>query len=235
MDNNLNNGQQPVNVTPEQPAQPIQPAQTSQPIQPAQASQPMQPTQASQPMQPTQASQPIQPTQPVQPSQPMQSAQSQMFYQTNAKSAPANILSILAISLSAAGLLFAVVGTFWSCSASAENSISDQKFQGSLIFFIAFFGLMLAIAGVVLVVIPLIQKKQLDMMQKISIAVATVAIVMALLPNITICAYNSALNHVDDNKAQKKANEELKKSSSSGSSVSDYSDYLDDYLRDYLN
>lgn len=116
-----------------------------------------------------------------------------------------SVLELVGLILASVGLLMSFIFTIWSCNASAMNSTvsaivktSSYKyadwFEGSFLVIGAIIGVIMAIAGIVLVFVAKIQKKKVGVLGKITILIAFLAILLGTIPNVTICAYNCSLN-----------------------------------------
>lgn len=112
-----------------------------------------------------------------------------------------NILELIAVICSGVGTLLSILGTILTCSCSANKTfdvtrvaMSSSKYVMSAVFILTIFGVIIAIAGVVLAIITLKQKKA-SKLSYIAIAVGIFGVLYGLIPTFTICGYNCSLDN----------------------------------------
>lgn len=131
-----------------------------------------------------------------------------------------SVLELVGLILAAVGLLVSFIFTICSCNASATNSAvstlvqsSSYKFEdwfeGSFLVIGAIIGVIMAIAGIVLVFVAKAQQKKIGVIGKITILIAFIAILLGTVPNITICAYNCSLNGQVEDQMKKTISDNL--------------------------
>ena len=160
-------------------------------------------------------------------SQPQQAYQPQGGYYVPPK-APSNlnVLELAGFICSAVGFVLAILGTFLSCAFSASNSVNSMSktlrfMSGSAMIWFAIVGVVVAAAGIVLIIISTIQSKKggkkTGIFSTVGAALAVAAIIFGMLPNLTICTYNCQVN----DKVEDKVNEQY------SSVANSYGDILD--------
>lgn len=104
------------------------------------------------------------------------------------------LLEKVGLICACAGFLVSFIFTIVSCSKSASNSISTVGFKGSYLFLFVVAGMVISIAGGVMAFMSK-RGEDFGMMAKITFLVVIVTLIFAIIPNVTICAYNNSLNN----------------------------------------
>lgn len=122
------------------------------------------------------------------------------------------LLGKVGLICACAGFAISFIFTFISCSKSASNSVSIKNiskmsslnqlsgvgsFRGSYFFIIVVIGMVLAIAGGVMAFMSK-QGEDFSMKAKLTFLVVIVTMIFAIIPNVTICAYNNSLNNATE-------------------------------------
>lgn len=141
------------------------------------------------------------------------------------KKAPnAKLFELISIICSGVGFLMVFFGTIFTCTCSAKRPFEVKtagEFGLSPIFILTIFGIVIAVAGIVLAIMAMKSKDTEAKAGKLSMASAIIGVaaaVFGILPLVTICGYNCSLNGQAEDSSEK--------------SASDYMDDLDDYLKD---
>ena len=136
----------------------------------------------------------------------MDNNQNNVFGQSPVQKAPANfnIIELIAAACAGVGLLMVILGTIFTCTCSAKktfDSSSDGQHGLSAVFIVTIFGVMFALAAVVLAVIAIKQKDaavKAGKLSQVSFVVGCFATMVGLLPLFTICGYNCSLNNASE-------------------------------------
>ena len=152
-----------------------------------------------------------------------QAPQQQMYQQPVYQKAPkkplnVNLMEIIALVASGFGTFLAVLGSILTCSCSASKSYSYSRYKEamkdwandgykgsfdydihkmSFVVILAILGVIIAAVGVALAVLALKKKDaavKAGKMAYIAIAVGAFGIIYGILPMLTICGYNCALD-----------------------------------------
>ena len=141
----------------------------------------------------------------------MDNNQNNVFGQSPVQKAPANfnIIELIATACAGVGLLMVILGTIFTCTCSAKKTF-DLKSSGehglSAVFIVTIFGVIFALAAIVLAVIAIKQKDvpvKAGKLSQISFVVGCFATLVGLLPLFTICGYNCSLNNAAENAQEK--------------------------------
>lgn len=104
------------------------------------------------------------------------------------------LFEIIGLGCAALGCLLTFIFNIVTCSRSPKASMdSKDGFSISLWVIGVVIAAIIAVAGAVLAILSKEKGEKLGMMAMIAIIVAGVALVFAIIPNATICAYNCAL------------------------------------------
>ncbi len=106
-----------------------------------------------------------------------------------------NILESLALLFAGIGIIMVILGTILTCSCSAKKTFSagSDGYGLSAVFIVTIFGVMFAVAAIILAILAIKQKKGGKFAQ-VSFVAGVAATVFGLLPLFTICGYNCSLN-----------------------------------------
>lgn len=125
-----------------------------------------------------------------------QQAPNQMYAQQAPKQpANYNLFEMLAVILAGAGMFLTFLGTILTCSCSATKSV-EEGFSLSAVFILTIFGILAAIAAVVLAIMAEKDTKspvKAGKFAKIAAVVGIFAIIWGILPTMFICSYNCSL------------------------------------------
>lgn len=110
-----------------------------------------------------------------------------------------SVLSLIGIICAGVSLIFAILGTTFTCACSASKTVNTaamigEKYKMSAMLVFSILAVIIAIAGIVLAIIAL-AKNRADKVAVLALIVAGVAFIYALLPMLTICSYNCSLNN----------------------------------------
>lgn len=140
----------------------------------------------------------------------MDNNQNNVFGQSPVQKAPANfnIIELIAAACAGVGLLMVILGTIFTCTCSAKKAFeSGSDGHGlSAVFIVTIFGVIFALAAIVLAVIAIKQKDaavKAGKLSQISFVVGCFATLVGLLPLFTICGYNCSLNNAAEDTADK--------------------------------
>lgn len=140
----------------------------------------------------------------------MDNNQNNVFGQSPVQKAPANfnIIELIATACAGVGLLMVILGTIFTCTCSAKKTFetSSDGHGLSAVFIVTIFGVIFALASVVLAVIAIKQKDaavKAGKLSQISFVVGCFATLVGLLPLFTICGYNCSLNNAAEKTADK--------------------------------
>lgn len=100
------------------------------------------------------------------------------------------IFEYVGLGCSALGCLL----TFVTCSRGGAVYWDKHKFKMSLWLIGVIIAALIAVAGLVFTILSLEKGQKLSKLAMVSIILAAVAIVYAIIPNATICSYNCMLN-----------------------------------------
>ena len=139
----------------------------------------------------------------------MDNNQNNVFGQSPVQKAPANIniIEIIAAACAGVGLLMVILGTIFTCTCSAKKVFDGSSGEHGLsaVFIVTIFGIIFAIAAVVLAILAIKQKDaavKAGKLSQISFVVGCFATLIGIMPLFTICGYNCSLN----NAAEKMSN-----------------------------
>lgn len=104
------------------------------------------------------------------------------------------IFEYVGLGCSALGCLLAIIFSIVTCSRGGAASYGKSRFKMSLWIIGVVIAAIIAIAGLVLTILSLEKGQKLSKIAMVSIILAAVAIVYAIIPNATICSYNCMLN-----------------------------------------
>lgn len=117
------------------------------------------------------------------------------FNQTPMTSASTKkIFEYVGLGCSALGCLLTFIFSIVTCSRGGAVYWNKHKFKMSLWLIGVVIAVIIAIAGLVLTILSMEKGQKLSKLAMISIILAAVAIVYAIIPNATICTYNCMLN-----------------------------------------
>lgn len=141
----------------------------------------------------------------------MDNNQNNVFGQSPVQKAPANfnIIELIAAACAGVGLLMVILGTIFTCTCSAKKTFSingDGEHGLSAVFIVTIFGVIFALAAIILAVIAIKQKDapvKAGKLSQISFVVGCFATLVGLLPLFTICGYNCSLNNAAEDTANK--------------------------------
>ena len=141
----------------------------------------------------------------------MDNNQNNVFGQSPVQKAPANfhIIELIAIACAGVGLLMVVLGTIFTCTCSAKKAFegtSAGEHGLSAVFIVTIFGVIFALAAIVLAVIA-IKQNGCKKLSQISFVVGCFATLTGLLPLFTICGYNCSLNNAAEKTSEKDADD----------------------------
>lgn len=124
----------------------------------------------------------------------------QQFAQQAPKQPKVNVMELIALICAGVGFIMVVFGTIFTCNCSASKWGETAKFSLSPIFILTIFGVVAAVAGIVLAIVALKQKDaqvKADKLAKLAIILGAAGAIFGLLPLFTICGYNCALNNTE--------------------------------------
>lgn len=110
----------------------------------------------------------------------------------------------IGLGCSGFGCLLTVIFSIFTCSSGGDKFTDamkdaftgdDFKIKMSLAIIGVVFGLLIAIAGLVLSILSIEKGEKINKIVMISVIVAVVAIMWAIIPNATICGYNCMINN----------------------------------------
>ena len=112
-----------------------------------------------------------------------------------------NVMELVALICSAAGLVMSVLGTllYCSCSASATFESGSEGYTNSAVMIVAILGVLVAVGGVVCAILAIKKNgEKKSKMAYIAAAVGVFAILYGIIPTLTICGYNCSLNNAQE-------------------------------------
>lgn len=126
-----------------------------------------------------------------------------VFGQSPVQKSPVNynIIEIIAAACAGVGLLMVILGTIFTCTCSAKKTFSvdsDGEHGLSAVFIVTIFGILFAIAAIVLAIVAIKQKEaavKAGKLSQVSFVVGCFAVLVGILPLFTICGYNCSLNN----------------------------------------
>lgn len=106
------------------------------------------------------------------------------------------LFELIALGCSCLGCLLSFIFTIVTCSRGPKASFSKNSdgYTMSLWIIGVIIAAIIAIAGIVFAILSKEKEQKLGMMAMIAIAVSAVALIFAIIPNVTICSYNCCLN-----------------------------------------
>lgn len=104
------------------------------------------------------------------------------------------LFEYIGLGCSALGCLLTVIFSIVTCSRGGAATFGDGEFTMSKWIIGVIIAAIIAVAGLVFSILSIEKGKKLSKITLIAIAVAAVAIIYAIIPNATICAYNCVLN-----------------------------------------
>lgn len=104
------------------------------------------------------------------------------------------IFEYVGLGCSALGCLLTFIFSIVTCSRGGAVYWDKHKFKMSLWLIGVIISALIAIAGLVFTILSLEKGQKLSKLAMVSIILAAVAIVYAIIPNATICSYNCMLN-----------------------------------------
>lgn len=115
-----------------------------------------------------------------------------------AKNSTKDLFKWIGLGCSSLGCLLTVIFSIVTCSrgnAKLTDAMQDDKLKMSLAIIGVIFGLLIAIAGLVISILSIEKGTKINKIVIISVIVAVVAIIWAIIPNATICGYNCMINN----------------------------------------
>lgn len=116
--------------------------------------------------------------------------------QAGAPASTKKIFEYVGLGCSALGCVLTIIFSIVTCSrgGAATFGSSDGDFTMSKWIIGVIIAAIIAIAGLVFSILSIEKGKKLSKLTMIALIVAAVAIIYAIIPNATICAYNCVLN-----------------------------------------
>lgn len=122
------------------------------------------------------------------------------MFNTNGPISTKKMFEYIGLGCACLGCLLTFVFNIVTCARSPKASIdSDDGFTISLWIIGVIIAAILAVAGGIIAFLSKEQGQKLGMLAVIAIIVSGVAVVFAVIPNATICAYNCALTDEFEN------------------------------------
>ncbi len=104
------------------------------------------------------------------------------------------IFELVGLGCSALGCLLTIIFSIVTCSRGGAVFFDEGEFGMSKWIIGVIIAAIIAVAGLVFSILSIEKGKKLSKFTVIAIIVAAVAIIWAIIPNATICAYNCVLN-----------------------------------------
>lgn len=111
-----------------------------------------------------------------------------------------NVLELIAGISACISLIMVILGTVFTCTCSAKRTFeaSSDGYSMSPVFIVTIFGVIFAIAAIILAIMAIKNKNanvKAGKISQISFVIGCFSVLIGLIPMITICGYNCSLQN----------------------------------------